>query len=149
MTTSGFVHTRDAPMIHFFGVRMSILVSGAQTNGAFCLLEVHSPAGHRTPRHVHRRESETIHLLEGGMTAILDGKPIKVLPGDTTVLPPDIPHQLVSGPQGARSLLFCTPSGFDAFVRAVGTDTPQAPDPARQTDIVTTAAGFGIEIFPD
>jgi hypothetical protein len=59
MATQAFVHTRDAEVIHFFGTRMRILVSGAQSGSAFCLIEVRTPAGNMTPRHVHHRETET------------------------------------------------------------------------------------------
>jgi len=147
MATQAFVHTRDAEMIHFFGTRMRILVSGAQTGGAFCLIEVRSPAGNMTPPHVHHRETETIHLLEGGMTCVLDGKPITVAVGETVVLPPEVPHQLKTGEQDTRTLLLCTPAGFDDFVRTLGTSTPVKPDPEAMAHAVAVAASFGIEIF--
>src|SRR3954454_21985326 len=149
MATQAFVHTRDAEVIHFFGTHMRILVSGAQTGGAFCLIEVRTPAGNMTPRHVHHRETETMHVLEGGLTAVLDGKPITLAVGDTVVLPPDVPHQLRIGEQDTRTMLFCTPAGFDDFVRAVGTAAPVKPDPEASARAVAVAATFGIEIFPD
>jgi quercetin dioxygenase-like cupin family protein len=147
MPVQAFVHTQDAETIHFFGTRMRILVSGDQTQGAFCLLEVRSPAGHATPPHVHHRETETIHLLEGEITCVLHGKPVAVAAGETVVLPPDVPHQLITGDQGTRSLLVCTPAGFDGFVGAVGTATPVPPSPEGAARAVTVAATFGIEIF--
>jgi quercetin dioxygenase-like cupin family protein len=147
MAAQAFVHTQDAETIHFFGTRMRILVSGEQTQGAFCLLEVRSPAGNATPPHVHHRETETIHLLEGKITCVLDGKPVAVTTGETVVLPPDVPHQLINGDQDVRSLLMCTPAGFDGFVRAAGTATPVAPTPEGTARAVAVAATFGIEIF--
>ncbi|MEA2789238.1 MAG: hypothetical protein QOG73_1644 [Acetobacteraceae bacterium] len=151
MPTPGLIHTRDAATIYFFGTRIRILVSGAQTGGAFCVLEVRSPAGNATPPHVHHRETETLHLLEGGITAVVDGRPVDAVVGDTLVLPPNVPHQLITGRRDTRSLLFCNPAGFDDFVRAVGTDTPAAPhpegpDPAVMARVIAMAAEFGIDI---
>jgi quercetin dioxygenase-like cupin family protein len=139
------VHNAQPATIYFFGTRMRILMSGAQTGGNFCLIEVRSPAGNVVPPHLHRREVETIHVLEGGITCVTQGKRIAVAPGETVLLPIDVPHSLVTGEQDTRSMLLCTPAGFDAFVRAVGTDTPVAPSEAARAQAMETAARFGIE----
>ena len=77
-----FVHTSDVETVFFFRVRMRVLMSGAQTGGAFCLIEVRSPAGAVVPPHVHRRETETIHVLEGTMICATEGRRIAVGPGE-------------------------------------------------------------------
>jgi quercetin dioxygenase-like cupin family protein len=144
--TPGLVQTRDAATIHFFGTRIRILVPGAETGCAFCVLEVRSPAGNATPLHVHHRETETLHLLEGAITAIVDGRPVEALAGDTVVLPPNVPHRLTTGRRDTRTLLFCTPAGFDDFVRTVGTETQVAADPVAMARAIAVAAEFGIDV---
>lgn len=146
MLTPGLAHARDAAAIHFFGTRIRILVPGAETSGAFCVMEGRSPAGNATPRHFHRRETETLHLPEGAITAVVDWRPVEALAGDTVVLPPNVPHQLITGRRDTRTLLFCTPAGFDEFVRAVGTETPVAADPVAMARVIAVAAEFGINI---
>jgi quercetin dioxygenase-like cupin family protein len=141
-----FVHTSDVETIYFFGTRMRILMSGAQTGGAFCLIEVRSSAGAVVPPHVHRRETETIHVLEGVMTCATEGKHIAVGPGETVLLPKDVPHSLITGETDTRTLLYCSPAGFDDFVRALGTTgAPVAPGPDDAAHAVEVAARFGIE----
>lgn len=139
------IHTGDVETIHFFGTRMRILMSGEQTDGQFCLIEVRSSAGHTVPPHIHRRETETIHVLSGSLTCLTEGKAIAVSAGETALLPMNVPHSLMTGDAETCALLFCTPAGFDAFVRAVGSDTPVVPTPAVRMQVAEVAAQFGIE----
>jgi quercetin dioxygenase-like cupin family protein len=131
--------------IYFFGTRMRILMSGSQTGGSFCLIEVRSPAGNVVPPHRHRRETETIHVLEGGLTCATEGKRIAVTAGETVLLPVGVPHSLITGQADTRMMLLCTPAGFDDFVRAVGTNSPLAAAADARAHAVAEAARFGIE----
>jgi quercetin dioxygenase-like cupin family protein len=143
------IHTDLPDTIYFFGTRMRILMSGEQTGGSFCLIEVRSPAGNVVPPHLHRRETETIHVLEGGLTCVTEGRRIAVTAGETVLLPMGVPHSLITGEVDTRTMLVCTPAGFDAFVRAVGTDAPVAPTPAGRAHAIEEAARFGIEFVTE
>jgi len=143
------VHSSRPDTIYFFGTRMRILSSGAQTGGSFCLIEVRSPAGNVVPPHLHRRETETIHVLEGGLTCVTEGSRIAVAAGDTISLPMGVPHSLITGETDTRTMLVCTPAGFDEFVRAVGTGAPVPPSEASRAHAVEVAARFGIEFVSE
>jgi mannose-6-phosphate isomerase-like protein (cupin superfamily) len=67
METPAFSHETHAPTYLFLGVQLTIRLSGAQTGGLFTLLEGTMPAGGDGGLHVHTREDETMHLLEGEM----------------------------------------------------------------------------------
>jgi len=43
----------------------SVCLSGADTGGAYCLLEVSAAPGVSVPRHTHTREDESYHVLSG------------------------------------------------------------------------------------
>lgn len=51
---------------------MKRLLSGTETNGQFCLFENRSDGNTRTPVHVHEDDDETIYMIEGELTAIID-----------------------------------------------------------------------------
>jgi quercetin dioxygenase-like cupin family protein len=143
------LHSSLPDTIHFFGTRMRILMSGKQTGGSFCLIEVRSPAGNIVPPHLHRRETETIHVLEGGLTCVTEGRRIEVAAGDTVSLPIGVPHSLVTGATDTRTMLLCTPAGFDDFVRAAGTASPVVPTAAGRAHAIEQAARFGIEFVTE
>lgn len=47
------------------GVRTEIHLTGADTDGAFCLLVDEPPAGWSLRAHIHTDAAETIHVLDG------------------------------------------------------------------------------------
>ncbi|MDL2406568.1 cupin domain-containing protein [Rhizobium calliandrae] len=69
------------------GVVMKCLSFGGQTAGQFCLLENKSSGNTRTPIEVHAKDDETVYIIEGEMTAVLDGKPWRLAAGDGIFLP--------------------------------------------------------------
>ena len=58
------------------GIVMRRLLSGEQTAGQFCLFENKSDGNTKTPIHVHARDDETIYIIEGELTAVVDGRPV-------------------------------------------------------------------------
>jgi mannose-6-phosphate isomerase-like protein (cupin superfamily) len=56
------------------GVLMKRLLSGRQTNGQFCLFEKISGGNTKTSIHVHAEDDETIYLIEGELTAVVNGE---------------------------------------------------------------------------
>ena len=56
------------------GVVMKRLLSGKQTNGQFCLFENVSGGSTKTPIHVHGEDDETIYVIEGELTAVVNGE---------------------------------------------------------------------------
>ena len=51
-----------------------LCLSGADTGGAYCLLEASLAPGEDVPRHVHTREDETYYVLSGELEAAVGGK---------------------------------------------------------------------------
>jgi mannose-6-phosphate isomerase-like protein (cupin superfamily) len=137
------------------GIVMKRLLSGEQTAGQFCLFENRSGGNTRTPIHIHAGDDETVHILEGELTAVLDGQPNRLTTGDSMFLPRGIPHQLVnmSGSPN-RYILIGTPALFDRFVEEAGRerqpDEIVGPPTSEEIERLRKASPrFGITLLPD
>src|SRR6266853_6508320 len=102
------------------GGTYTILVSGEQTGGRYCLVDMLVPAGGGPPPHRHDFE-EMFTLLEGELEFTFRGESYTVRAGSTVNVPANAPHAFknVSG-KTARMLCMCTPAGQDEFFLAVG-----------------------------
>ncbi|MDI5982075.1 cupin domain-containing protein [Amycolatopsis magusensis] len=55
------------------------------------LYEIRYPAGVGSPEHRHDHDS-TIYLLSGELRGTIDGREVRLAPGETVVHPRDVPH---------------------------------------------------------
>lgn len=139
--------------ISFTGSRVRLLISGADTEGQFCMLEFEGPPGRSTPMHKHDREEETIHLLNGQLEVTMDGEQLTLMPGDTVLIPRHVAHRLTTvGEHSARYIVVCTPAGFDEFVIACASESPGNSDtpPPSAADVARLreqAPQFGITLI--
>jgi quercetin dioxygenase-like cupin family protein len=128
------------PHISVAGGTYTILVSGAQTAGRYCLVDMLVPAGGGPPPHRHDFE-EMFTLLEGELEFTFRGKSQTVRAGSTVNVTANAPHAFknVSGKM-ARMLCMCTPAGQDEFFLAVGfpvegrTSPPPKPTPEEMAE---------------
>ena len=103
----------------------SVCLSGADTGGAYCLLEVSLAPGMAVPRHTHTREDEVYFVLEGELEVTVGDKIFVLGPGETLLAPRDIPHKLRnSGNTTNHYLLVFSPSGFEKFIMATAVPAP-------------------------
>ena len=119
------------PHIGLVGDTYTITVTGEQTAGRFCVIDMHIPPGGGPPPHRHDFE-ETFILLEGQMEATFRGKKSTVRAGETLNIPANAPHQFhnASG-EAVRMLCICSPAGQEKFFLEVGVPvaTRTAPPP--------------------
>jgi quercetin dioxygenase-like cupin family protein len=153
---SGFtepaVGRRDGTIPYRFLDTLSyVRVAGDETNGRCSVVEMHLRDGHAPPMHVHGNADETLHVLEGAVTAHTAESTHSVTAGGTVVLPQGEKHSLVADEQSVV-LASTTPAGFDEFVTAVGepvsdeavpTEPPSEEAIGRVNDL---AADHDIEI---
>ena len=103
----------------------SICLSGADTGGKYCLLEVSLAPGIGVPRHTHTREDEGYFVLSGELEVIVGEEIFILKAGDTLMAPRDIPHQLRnSGNTENQYLLIFSPSGFEEFLKVTAVPAP-------------------------
>jgi quercetin dioxygenase-like cupin family protein len=111
---------QSLPHIGVVGDTYTITVSGDETNGRFCVIDMHIPPGGGPGPHRHDFE-ETFILLEGEVEATFRGKKSIVKAGDTINIPSNAPHQFHnSSSSAARLLCICSPAGQENFFMELG-----------------------------
>lgn len=137
------------------GVVMKRLLSGDRTAGQFCLFENRSDGDTRTPIHVHANDDETLYIVEGALTALIDGKPRRVISGESIFLPRGVPHQLVNtSGDPCKYVLIGTPALFDRFVEEGGherrpDEVVGPPTPEEVARLREASPRFGITLLRD
>lgn len=140
--------------IAFAGTVVEILVTGEETGRQFSLLRTTNPPGVWTPSHRHLHEEETVYVLSGHVQVETRGETWSLAAGELKVLLRGEAHRLGNvGLDPAQALVFCTPSGFEQFVREAGeaistSKTASAPDAAALGRLVSLSSRFGIELLP-
>jgi quercetin dioxygenase-like cupin family protein len=127
---------KDQNLVHvgMVGDTYTLLVTGDDTAGRFCLIDMHVPPGGGPPPHRHDFE-ETFILLEGELEAIFRGARSVVRAGDTVNIPSNAPHQFHnSSAKPARLLCICSPAGQEDFFLAVGTRVATRTTPPPKLD---------------
>jgi mannose-6-phosphate isomerase-like protein (cupin superfamily) len=120
------------------GGTYTFLVSGAQTAGRYCLVDMLVPPAAGLHRHDFE---EMFTLLEGELEFTFRGKSDAMGAGSTVNVPANAPHAFknVSG-KTARMLCMRTPAGQDEFFLAVGfpiegrTSPPPKPTPEEMAE---------------
>jgi quercetin dioxygenase-like cupin family protein len=136
----------------FFDVGIgSACLSGADTGGAYCLLEVSLAPGMGVPRHTHTREDEAYYVLAGELEVVVGDETFVLRAGDTLMAPRDVPHQLRnSGNSENHYLLLFSPSGFEEFLKATAVPAPDnaaaptEPPAVAVRNVLELAADYGI-----
>src|ERR1017187_6765905 len=128
------------PHIGLAGDTYTILVTGKDTAGRYCLIDMLVPPGGGPPPHRHDFE-EMFTLLEGELEFIFRGAKSPLHTGDTVNIPADAPHQFrnLSG-RPARLLCLCSPAGQEEFFKAVGIPLANLTMPPPKLDATAQAA---------
>lgn len=113
------------------GDTYTILVSGTQTGGRYCLIDMLVPDGGGPPPHRHDYE-EMFSLLDGELEFTFRGKTRIVKAPVTVNIPANAPHAFknTSG-RTVHMLCTCAPAGLDEFFMAIGVpvESRSAPPP--------------------
>jgi quercetin dioxygenase-like cupin family protein len=118
------------------GGTYTILVTGAQTNGRYCLIDMLVPSGGGPPPHRHDFE-EMFTILEGEIELTFRGEVKRAAAGSTVNIPANAPHFFRNrSDRPARLLCMCTPAGQEEFFMSVGdpVDSRTGPPPALSKD---------------
>ncbi|MGI4788015.1 MAG: cupin domain-containing protein [Janthinobacterium lividum] len=128
------------PHIGLVGDTYTVLLSGKDTAGRYCLIDMHIPPGGGPPPHRHDFE-ETFTLLEGEMEATFRGEKSKVRAGESVHIPANAPHQFHNvSDQPVRLLCLCSPAGQEDFFREVGVPVATRTTPPPELDEAAQAA---------
>lgn len=148
----------DVPHLFIAGDTYTILLSGTDTAGKMCLIDMHVPPGGGPGSHRHDFE-ETFTVLEGEVEVTFRDEPIVAKAGETVHIPANAPHLFTNAAnQPARMLCVCEPAGQDEFFRAVGvpvdgrTSTADLSDEDERAQLEkaeTLASRYDTELLTD
>ena len=137
---------------YYFDVALgSILLSGEDTGGAYCLLDLRVAPGKGVPRHTHTREDEAYLVLSGELEAIVGDAVFTLRAGETLMAPRNTPHQLRNpGNVANHYLIMFSPAGFEEFLKATSVPAPDnavaptEPPAVAVRNVFELAATYGI-----
>ena len=120
LTVSKIADDQALPHIGVVGDTYTITVSGEDTKGRFCVIDMHVPPGGGPGAHRHDFE-ETFILLEGELTVTFRGEQSVVTAGTTVNVPANAPHQFHNASSApVRMLCICSPAGQEEFFKEIG-----------------------------
>ena len=130
----------SAEHVGLVGDTYTILVTGKDTAGRYCLIDMHVPPGGGPPPHRHDFE-ESFTVLEGEIVATFRGVASTVSAGETIHIPANAPHQFQNQSDSpARLLCLCSPAGQEEFFRQVGVPVATRTTPPPKLDAAGEAA---------
>lgn len=117
--------TRDADTTRT-GRHITVKVSGADTGGAFAVLEVPTSLDAGPPLHLHHVENEWFYALEGEFDIQVGSEIFHLKPGGSVYGPRLVPHTWHDvGETPGRMLVIAQPAGhMEAFVKDLERMTP-------------------------
>src|SRR5438874_8155221 len=120
--------------IALMGDTHNILLSGNDTNGRYCLIDMMIPPGGGPGPHRHDFE-ESFTILEGEIETNFRGKKSVVRSGETVNIPANAPHSFTNASkQAVRLLCICAPAGQEEFFAQVGVAVATRTTPPPKLD---------------
>jgi quercetin dioxygenase-like cupin family protein len=146
-----------SPHIGLVGDTYTVTVSGEDTGGRFCVIDMHIPPGGGPPPHRHDFE-ETFIVLDGEIEATFRGKKTVAHAGETLHVPANAPHQFHNASsEPARLICICAPAGQEKLFMEVGvpvatrTTAPPPLNPDQQAEffkkVVALAPRYRTELL--
>src|SRR4029453_10000440 len=99
---------------------MRLIVSTADTDGAFAVAELRGGEGPWTVPHVHRHTDESFHVLEGSFHFTCGDREAEVKEGVFVRVPRGTRHVMRAGPGGGALLAYWVPGGLDQMFQGPG-----------------------------
>ncbi|MBN9546199.1 MAG: cupin domain-containing protein [Alphaproteobacteria bacterium] len=139
----------------FLNSRVVIHRPSASSADGLSVAEHWIPFGDSPPLHVHHREDEIFHVLEGVVRFCVADQEIVIRAGQSALAPKGAPHTFrVESESGARVLVMAPGNDFEGLVRDVsvpaghdGLPPPFAPTPAAIRALAEACERHGITIL--
>jgi quercetin dioxygenase-like cupin family protein len=126
-------------------VQVTILTTGAETDGRHDVIDSVLPAGSMTPLHLHTRYEERVYVISGSLTVWVGPDKLAVGPGGYYQIPTHVPRTVQAGSEDTHAILISSPAGFAELVARAGTPvhlaTPQTEPDLELFMAVSTELG--------
>lgn len=138
------INPNEGRQLTLLGIPSTIRLHGRDTNGAVSFIELRDQPGGGAPMHVHGREDETFHVLEGEYEFTCGGETFLAGPGTTVFGPRGIPHGYrYLGETPGRILLIATPAGIEEWFEEVA-----ALENQDVSTVIELGRKYGLEFLP-
>jgi uncharacterized cupin superfamily protein len=132
------VEPGEGRSVSLVGMGVIYKITGADTGGAFAVVEHPIDPGRLVLPHVHQHEDEYSYVLDGTIGARVGDQEVVAGPGSYVIKPRGLMHTFWNtGPSPARLLEIISPAGFEAYF----TELADAGDPNRRQEL---AAKYGV-----
>jgi len=130
----------EATVIEGAGDEYRYLATGAETAGAYFMMEAVVPPGGGPPPHIQTREEEGFYVMAGSVTFWVDDQEVEAGAGTFLNVPRGVKHNFKNQSAApARMLIHFAPAGIEAMFSKMGRE------PERYLEI---AAEYGVR-FPE
>jgi quercetin dioxygenase-like cupin family protein len=135
------------------GNKLTFLVTGEETGGAFFMAEGLVLPGGGPPPHIHSREDESFYMLEGTLTVQVGDQTLQASPGDFVYLPRGIAHTFRNtGNENARMLVTATPAGLEKYFEETFDPAVEGSGPPPLTEAlikraIIAAPQYGLKLL--
>lgn len=116
------------------------LVPSDASGGTLSVFRATMRAGFSPPRHVHTREDEVFHVLDGEACFDIDGRRLLAGPGTSVYMPRGVPHTFRVDSPVSRMLGVMTPGAFEALFRNLSVPAGERDLPPLGTVALDVAA---------
>jgi quercetin dioxygenase-like cupin family protein len=136
----------------YLGGLLHLRATGADTGGAYALVEERLRGGFTTPLHVHRREDEAFHVVDGELTFWVGDEQRHAGPGEYVFLTRNRPHAFRVDSPTAHVFNIVSPAGLEHFFVDLGEPAraltlPPPPDgPPDVGAMARVLADYGVEL---
>jgi len=104
--------------IDFRGTKLTLKVSGSDSEGRYSLIEMIHPPNTGPALHIHSNAPEAYYVLDGSYFIRCGDREYHAHHGDFVFIPTGIPHNYQSGPQGGKVLVI-SPAGLEGYFKEV------------------------------
>jgi quercetin dioxygenase-like cupin family protein len=133
--------------LNVVGEVVRIHLSGADTGGAFALVENVSRPGGGPPPHIHSNEDEGFYVVEGDVEFLLGDRWVRAAAGTSLLGPRGVPHTFRNvGATPSRVLATIAPAGFERFFEEI--DRLSAAGPPTPETLIALGQRYGLSFLP-
>ena len=138
--------------ISVLGEIMDFKITGAETGGSLCAVEITSFPKGGPPPHIHGREDEYFYILDGHFSFLLGDQIVEADPGSFQYVPKAILHTYQNiGTKPGKMLVIVRPVGFEGFWLEIGKrmelgTVPSPPDAETIGRALALAPKYGLEV---
>lgn len=130
------IRNGDGEKLNVLGDKMTMKLTGKDTEGQYVLIEENNEPGIGIPPHVHEHEDEIFRVIEGQLEVTVADMKTVLGPGDTAFCPRGIPHSWrVVGNERAKVDLNIFPAGLEEMFKELDQLPEGPPDMGEVTRI--------------